>query len=224
MTIKTAKDAIDTASGALDLYNKVLDQTVPWNGIKDQITKLDTDVTACSRENANHIGSVKTQLLNVIDEYDSATQAIYEWCGLSTSLLNTYIALFTNNTESKQKLQKKFMANVLDHGIKNIQKAQGKLDQCINYFNLTSGHLASLESCPIKENLTPTVDKALIDTKQTKEKLDEKLQKMNELKTQIGDSEPYVVDDAATEGHHVVIESAQQFIANCNQYRDHHKN
>lgn len=203
------KEAIDTANDALELYNKVLDQLVPWKGFKEEITKLDT--ATLSRENADHAGNVKTQLLNVIDEYDSATQSIYEWCALSESLLKTYIAL-QGGDAAKQAMQRKFVANVLDHGMKKIVKAQGHLDECIDCFSKTSEHLTPLGNA----NLKSTVEKALTDTKQTKEKLYEKVQKMTELKAICGESNSNATDETGA------IEAAEKLIATCNDYRNNH--
>lgn len=216
MTIKTAKEAIETANDALNLYHKELDQLVPWNGLKEEITKLDTATYA--REKADQVGNVKTQLLNVIDEYDSATQTIYEWCGLSTTLLKTYANLFNGSDVAKEVMQTKFVANVLDHGIKKIQKTQGNLDECIVSFTKTSEHLTSLGNA----NLKGTVDKALIDTKQTKEKIIEKMQKMDELKTRVGESHADAVEENGAEHRQKAIEAAEHLIADCTQYRNNH--
>lgn len=282
MAIATAKEAIDTANDALNLYNKVLDQIVPWNGFKEMIKKYDMGGADYSHESANLIGKIKTQLLNVKDEYDSATQTIYEWCGISINLLKTYINLFNGGDASKQTVQKKFVANVLDNGMKKIQKAQEKLDDVIVYLNKTSEHLTALgnrlyndydenseyfrhrkerivrqshqaaeeKSGPtgatgiastlieekllrelkerlnsireFNENLKTTVDQALIDAKQTKEKLDAKMQRMNELKTRVAESEPYALDDHVAELRNSAIQSAENLIANCNDYRNNH--
>lgn len=224
MSIEISKEAIEIANEALNLYNKELDQVVPWKGLKEEITKLDTNVVACSHESADRIGNLKTELLNIIDEYDSATQTIYEWCGLSAGYLKTYINLFDANNESKRKLQKKFVTNVLEHGTKKIEKAQENLDQCIDCFNRTSGHLASLSSSEVNGNLKPTIDQALAKTKQTKDKLNEKMQKMKELKIEVIKSEPEeVLSDSVNELRQRTIASAEQLIANCNEYRKNHE-
>ena len=39
-TVEVVKNAIETADGALDLYNKYLDQVIPWQTFDETIKEL----------------------------------------------------------------------------------------------------------------------------------------------------------------------------------------
>ncbi len=42
-TVEVVKNAIETADGALDLYNKYLDQVIPWQTFDETIKELGSD-------------------------------------------------------------------------------------------------------------------------------------------------------------------------------------
>ena len=87
----------------------MFDQIVPWKSFKEASEKLNDPGAEYSKECANLLGGLKTQLMNIIDAYDSSTQTFYELCGIWTPLLTTYTKLFTDGTASKQTVQRKFM-------------------------------------------------------------------------------------------------------------------
>lgn len=282
MAIKTSKDAIDTVNDALKLYNEVLDRIVPWKDLKEALKKLDTSAAEYSYRSADLVGNIKTHLLNTIDAYDGVTQNIYEWCGLSTSLLTTYAKLFNDGNTSKQTAQKTLVVKVLENGMKQMEKAQRNLDVCTTNLNKTSEYLTSLGtqlynesdenseyfrhkmghikresheaaaeiSGPsgatgiastlieekltrefkerlnsireFHENLKVTVDQAFVGIEQTEEKLNDKLQKISELKSRVAETKTYALIDNVAELCNSLIESTQILIAKCNEYRNKH--
>lgn len=114
--------------------------------IKETLSKLDKPAPAAdySHKSADFLGRIKTHLMNSKDAYDSATQSIYEWCGLSKSLLATYIKLSNDGNASKQTAQNTMLVKVLENGMKQMERAQEKLDVCAANLNATSETLTAL--------------------------------------------------------------------------------
>ena len=86
--VETAKTVIDTADKALDLYNKVLDQIIPWNTFNDTVKELSRFKEDYSQAASTLVGEIKTLLMNSQDKYFEATQVVYEWCGVTLSLIH----------------------------------------------------------------------------------------------------------------------------------------
>ena len=77
----TVTAGIEASDKALALYNKYIDQLIPWKTFEDtikDITKYEKDY---SKKAADLVGEVKTLLLNSNDYYLKAVQSVYEWCG-----------------------------------------------------------------------------------------------------------------------------------------------
>ncbi len=98
-TAETVKTAIDTADRALELYNKVLDQVIPWNTFNDTVKELSCFKEEYSQSASTLVGEIKTLLMNSQDRYFEATQVVYEWCGVTTPLLTAYLSLFNEYYE-----------------------------------------------------------------------------------------------------------------------------
>ncbi len=93
-TVEVVKNAIETADGALDLYNKYLDQVIPWQTFDETIKELSRFKQEYSQAASVLVGDIKTLLMDSQDKYFEATQTVYEWCGVATQLLAVYILLF----------------------------------------------------------------------------------------------------------------------------------
>lgn len=276
MAIETAQEAFDTANDALKLYDTVLDQNV-----KETLKKFENPSPAqdYSHESSDILGSITTHLLNAMDGHNSVSQSIYEWCGLSASLLATYVKLFDGGNASKQNAQKTILIKVLENGMKQMGKALGKLGICASEFRGTSAMLATLlvqlgkdydenseyfrqkikqilresssaaaqisgpsgatgiASTVIEERLIAElkerfksireyhenskkiVDQAIVDIEQSKEKLNEKIQKIGEQKEKIDKTGSYTPTD---EQRKSLVQTVENFISNCNEYRRKH--
>ena len=127
-TVEVVKNAIETADGALDLYNKYLDQVIPWQTFDETIKEL------------------SRFLMDSQDKYFEATQTVYEWCGVATQLLAAYILLFDEYNEKKASAQKDILIKVLDDGITKLNEAQKSLLVSSQSFNNASGKLLALDS------------------------------------------------------------------------------
>lgn len=77
LVIETAKEGIETADKALELYNKVIDRVIPWKEFNETLVELDRFRKDYSTESAELIGHIKTLMMNGIDAYFSASQAVY---------------------------------------------------------------------------------------------------------------------------------------------------
>ncbi|CAM3870595.1 hemolysin E [Rahnella bruchi] len=145
-TVQVIKDSIDAADKALDLYNKVLDQVIPWNTFQKTVEELSRFKDDYSQKSSVLVGEVKTLLMTSQDKYFTATQSVYEWCGMSTQLLQAYLALFKEYNEQKAEAQKAILIKVLDDGITKMDAAQKSLGESSLSFNEASGKLLQLDS------------------------------------------------------------------------------
>lgn len=75
--IETAKIDIQKADEAVDFFNKVLDQTVPWHTFSDSLFEMDKFRSDYSAATAALILEIKRLLLDSMDTYFKATRSIY---------------------------------------------------------------------------------------------------------------------------------------------------
>lgn len=136
--------SIKTAEEALDLYNKVVDQLVPWKTFEETITNIERYKDDYSKEAAELVGKTKTLLLDSQDKYYMSTQSIYRWCGLTIKIIPIFIK--TLDTSDQSDFQHKLIMKVLDDGIEKINDAIKLLGESSASFNLTSGNLTALDS------------------------------------------------------------------------------
>lgn len=106
-TVEVVKSAIETADGALDLYNKYLDQSSSKT-FDETIKELSRFKQEYSQEASVLVGDIKVLLMDSEDKYFEATQTVYEWCGVVTQLLSAYILLFDEYNEKKHQPRKTF--------------------------------------------------------------------------------------------------------------------
>ncbi len=63
-TVEVVKNAIETADGALDLYNKYLDQVIPWQTFDETIKELSRFKQEYSKTASVLVGDIKTLLMD----------------------------------------------------------------------------------------------------------------------------------------------------------------
>nr|HBA8506723.1 hemolysin E [Escherichia coli] len=63
-TVEVVKNAIETADGALDLYNKYLDQVIPWQTFDETIKELSRFKQEYSQAASVLVGDIKTLLMD----------------------------------------------------------------------------------------------------------------------------------------------------------------
>ncbi|EBH7291219.1 hemolysin HlyE [Salmonella enterica] len=145
-TVEVVKSAIETADGALDFYNKYLDQVIPWKTFDETIKELSRFKQEYSQEASVLVGDIKVLLMDSQDKYFEATQTVYEWCGVVTQLLSAYILLFDEYNEKKASAQKDILIRILDDGVNKLNEAQKSLLASSQSFNNASGKLLALDS------------------------------------------------------------------------------
>lgn len=140
------REGIQTADKALELYNKVLDQVIPWGTLEETIKNLTQFETDYSKETAKLIGEIKQLLLNAQNYYHESTQVVYEWCGLTVNLLPAYISFLKKSGKDNEevKAQKQLILKILDDGIEKMTISQKKLADSSMTFNKASGQLVEL--------------------------------------------------------------------------------
>lgn len=216
-TVEVVKNAIETADGALDLYNKYLDQVIPWQTFDETIKELSRFKQEYSQAASVLVGDIKTLLMDSQDKYFEATQTVYEWCGVATQLLAAYILLFDEYNEKKASAQKDILIKVLDDGIKKlcsiaagvvegklIPELKNKLKSVQNFFT----------------TLSNTVKQANKDIDAAKLKLTTEIVAIGEIKTETETTRFYVdYDDLMLS---LLKEAAKKMINTCNEYQKRH--
>lgn len=142
--METAKKAIAASNEAMDLFNKVLDQKVPWHAFEATLDELDRFRNDYSTKAAALVAEVKTKMSQGMTAYYEASKHVYEWCMMMEPLLQKYIALFDHINTAKSTEQKQVLIKVLDDGIKEMEKAQKMLGDCSSSFNGAAGKLTTL--------------------------------------------------------------------------------
>ncbi|KAJ6649186.1 Hemolysin E, chromosomal, partial [Pseudolycoriella hygida] len=116
-----------------------------------QLTLKDSFRSDLSNESAQLVGEVKTLIKNAKDNYSSATRCVYEWCELTTQLLQIYIDLFDERISKTYEAQRELLVKVLDDGYTKMSAGQSELEQCASNFNKAAGRLATLNTTLAKD-------------------------------------------------------------------------
>lgn len=143
--IETAKMDILKADEAVDFFNKVLDQTVPWHTFSDSLFEMDKYRSDYSVETAALILEIKRLVLDSMDKYFMATRNIYGWCNVASHLLTAYVNLFQNINREKSAAQKAILLEVLNTGIDKMMNVQYDLNIISTDFTEASTKLSMLQ-------------------------------------------------------------------------------
>lgn len=143
--VETAKIDIQKADEAVDFFNKVLDQTVPWHTFSDSLFEMDKYRSDYSAETAALILEIKRLLLDSMDKYFKATRSIYGWCNVASHLLTAYVNLFDDINREKSAAQKAILLEVLNTGIDKMWNVQDDLNIISTNFADASRKLTLLQ-------------------------------------------------------------------------------
>jgi len=145
--VDTADKGVKAANGALDLYNKMINQVIPWDEFKEAMEALKANQKQYSDEAAKQVGSIQTLLLNSNDNYDSSVQSVYRWCKMASPVLGQYMSLFAHTTDPKvAEAQKILLLKVLNDGSSAMETAIDELEESKKSFNGASGELTTLKT------------------------------------------------------------------------------
>lgn len=166
--IQITKNGVDTVSRALELHNKVLDEIIPWRMYDRTVKELNRYLEDYSKESAPFVSEVSTLIKNAQDSYFTATQDIYEWCGLTIRLLSIYLELFANRTSTTYQEQRKILIMVFGECITKMSCGQAKLQQSSANFHNVTGKLTTLQSQLTNEfESTSSYCQGIVDTIRT---------------------------------------------------------
>lgn len=143
LALEVAQQAMDTASNALNFYNS-LDKEVPWSKIVDIVDDLDEQRLDQTKVSADLIGKVHTNLLNGLDAYHRLSERVYEWTGLVTPLLMTYLKLFNGFSASKCKAQTSILVKILNEESNKMNMTLEELEIISSNFTQAAKDLATL--------------------------------------------------------------------------------
>ncbi len=144
--VKIVDDGIQASERALDLYNKAIDQLIPWDEFEKTINNLQQRKEDYSEKAAALVGKVQTLLMDSRDRYRKSVQSVFEWCQTASPLLTGYLDLFKDFDKEKASAQKKILIQVLESGKTKMENAQDSLNQSSMSFNDASGQLTTLNS------------------------------------------------------------------------------
>jgi len=151
--IVIAEKAIKAGTNAIDLYNKMVDQVIPWKLLR--VTKIISDLKAnkeqYSTDAAAIVEEVQTLLMNSKDSYASSTGTVYRYCQKAVQPLQRFNALFENMSDplagslaaaAQLILFKEFLKQVhlaMDTAIKELEKSNES-------FNKAAGRITTLDA------------------------------------------------------------------------------
>ena len=145
--VDTAKNGVDAANEALDLYNKSVNQLIPWDTFMQAMKDLRDNEKQYSDLAAVIVGKVQTLLLNSSDEYDSSLEEVNKWCKMAVPVLGQYMTLFAMTSDPKiAEAQKLLLLKVLNDGSTHMDNAIAKLEVSKKSFNDAYGQLTTLKT------------------------------------------------------------------------------
>jgi hemolysin E len=142
----TVKGGIEAADTALTLYNRVIDQVIPWQSFDHTVRVLKEHEAQYSKQAGLVVGHIQFYLNDSKQRYAEATQAIFEWCNLASDLLQRYLNLFIHYSEQNAISQRNILSGLLGQGVIMMGRAQAKLLDSSMSFNTSAGKLLELKT------------------------------------------------------------------------------
>lgn len=110
----------------MDIYQKVL-KDLPWNSLKSSLDNLEQYRNDYSSSAASIISEIKGHMSSGIEAYKRSSRNIFDWCNFAVQRLDSYVQLFNGLNPSNIQKQKQILIEMLDEGIKKMDKAQEEL-------------------------------------------------------------------------------------------------
>lgn len=140
-SLELASEAFYAASNATSLFHNLFNgPEISWK----TLSQVDHAGGEFSRQNAESLGQIKTNLLNAIDYYDSASQSVYEWSSYAPSTLQHFIQFFNVSDPSAATNQRKLLLRILENGSKKLGKGQKDFGDILSALNLALKDLRKL--------------------------------------------------------------------------------
>lgn len=152
--VDNAEKAIKAGSNAIDLYNKMVDQVIPWATFDGIISDLKENKDQYSATAAGIVGEVQELLMDSKDSYDSSTGAVYRWCQSAVPLLQGFMALFESISDpGAAKAQLVLFKETLNQGQLAMELAIKELEKSKGSFNKAARKLTNLNA-QLKEDFS----------------------------------------------------------------------
>lgn len=142
--METAIKVIDVSSDTMDLFNEVIDQTVPWYTFETTLNELDRFRDDYSKKAAERVAEVRKYMSEGMTAYYLASKDVSDWCMVVEPMLQKYLDLFVDMDKEKSAQQNGVLVKMLDGGIKEMEEAQQKLGNSSSSFNGAAGRLTAL--------------------------------------------------------------------------------
>lgn len=136
--------SIKAAEKAISLYNKELDNSIPWKDLNATIEAIGMDFEHYSNAAQRFIPVIRRHLFNGLQKYFEASQKMYEWTVYATPVLGVYLETID---------VKELVIDVLDDGVIKIGESITKLDNVIKEFSDAHNEFLSL-SAQLKVDFT----------------------------------------------------------------------
>lgn len=138
------KDVGDVEN-VVNLYNKIIDQTVPAQAVRDAFQKLNEFQRKYSNESALLMGDIQLKIMAGMDKCFIESELIKESTSLAKPLLKIFISLFTNYNPKEVQSQKELLRKELSSGDAQMVTAQNALRAYSKDLNSVSGQLKTFQ-------------------------------------------------------------------------------
>lgn len=147
VAVDTVYKGMKAGSDAIDLYNKMVNQAIPWATFEKYIEELKSAKEQYSEEATAIVGEVQTLLMASKDEYKSSTKAVYRWCDTAAVLMDQFMVLFASTTDKDlAEAQLTLLTEVLEEGQKAMTDAILQLEASSKSCNGAAGKLTYLNA------------------------------------------------------------------------------
>jgi len=145
--VDIADKGIKAGSNAIDLYNKMVDQAIPWKTFDKYINDLKANKEQYSSDAAKIVGEVQVLLMNSKDSYDSSTMSVYRWCQTAVQTLQGCMELFKSISDPEAaKAQLTLFKETLKQGHFAMDMAIKELEKSNESFNEAAGKITTLSA------------------------------------------------------------------------------
>lgn len=216
--IEITRKTLDTLSASVKLYTQVLGETIPWKVYDDSIEQLFLYTDYYPVGSGKILGQIKYCFLKAQDTHFSATQDIGFWCGVALDLLKLCL-LVANNSEMLD-AQKRFLMELLDKGVTEMEKTDFQIGNFSKNLNLVAGLLVEINTHLTVDKLIKQLKASIDDIESTRQERIDVRKNMREMK-EIAESTKYIINvDDMKELHKEIVGSVNDLISLCKKCRE----
>lgn len=145
---KEAKYLFDNLIGIVQFYSDILDPFTPNELIEKNLAQevLSKYPLDASKESAQLLGEIHTDLLNAEDAYLNSKQKVYEICGSAKPFIKGYNNLFEGLNKAKATAQKTLLHSIANKAVTRLGTAVDQLLVTNSSLLTGASHLTSLNN------------------------------------------------------------------------------